>query len=142
RDGADKLRDKLDKIADRYEKVAVKVTAWAEAVEDAQDATSAAHRSATAADDIITHLEKVKEADLTATQKGDLDEARAALVRAQAKFDGAVEDYHRDANRLAGQIEDLLDDTIEDSWWSWTANVLERNADLINEALEIVGWIA
>ncbi|MFC5030329.1 hypothetical protein ACQFX6_24880 [Streptomyces sp. DSM 41987] len=141
-DGADRLRDKLGKVADRYEAVAVKVSAWAEAVEDAQHQTAAAHRAATAAHDIITPLDALPEADLTPTQKSDLDHARASLIRAQAAFDGAVGDYESDARRLSGAIEDLLDDSLEDSCWSWTSNLLERNAAWINEALEIIGWIA
>lgn len=141
-DGADRLRDKLGKVADRYEAVAVKVSAWAEAVEDAQHQTVAAHRAATAAHDVITPLDALPEADLTPTQKSDLDHARASLIRAQAAFDGAVGDYESDARRLSGAIEDLLDDSLEDSCWSWTSNLLERNAAWINEALEIIGWIA
>ncbi|MCZ4122058.1 hypothetical protein [Streptomyces sp. H39-S7] len=141
-DGADRLRDKLGKVADRYEKVAVKVSAWAEAVEDAQHQTLDAHRAATAAHDIITPLDALPEADLTPTQKSDLDHARASLVRAQAVFDGAVGDYASDARRLSGAIEEILDDSLEDSYWSWTSNLLERNAAWINEALEIIGWIA
>ncbi|MDJ0342753.1 hypothetical protein QMK19_23435 [Streptomyces sp. H10-C2] len=141
-DGADRLRDKLTKVAERYEAVAVKVSAWADAVEDAQHQTVEAHRAATSAHDVITRLEALPEADLTPTQKSDLDHARASLVRAQAAFDGTVGDYESDARRLSGAIEDLLDDSLEDSCWSWTSNLLERNAAWINEALEIIGWIA
>ncbi|MDF9815324.1 hypothetical protein [Streptomyces sp. SPB162] len=141
-DGADRLREKLGTVADRYEKVAVKVAAWAEAVEDAQHQTAAAHRAATAAQDIIDPLDALPAADITPTQKSDLDHARASLVRAQAAFDGAIGDYASDARRLSGAIEELLDDSLEDSYWSWASNLLERNAAWINEALEIIGWIA
>ncbi|MEU3463735.1 hypothetical protein ABZ721_27775 [Streptomyces sp. NPDC006733] len=141
-DGAERLRDKLGKVADRYERVAVKVAAWAEAVDDAQHQTTDAHRAATAAHDIITPLDALPAEDLTPTQKSDLDHARASLIRAQAAFDGAVLDYESDARRISGAIEGLLDDSLEDSYWSWTSNLLERNAAWINEALEIIGWIA
>lgn len=141
-DSADRLRGKLEKIADRYESVAVKVSTWADAVEEAQDATHAAHRSATSADHVITQLEALPEDGLSTTQKSDLDDARTSLSRAQSRFESAVDDYHADARRIAGQIEDLLDDSIEDSWWSWTSNLIERNAEMINDVLEVVGWIA
>lgn len=141
-DSADRLRGKLEKIADRYESVAVKVSTWADAVEEAQDATHAAHRSATSADHVIAQLEALPEDGLSTTQKSDLDDARTSLSRAQSRFESAVGDYHADARRIAGQIEDLLDDSIEDSWWSWTSNLIERNAEMINDVLEVVGWIA
>ncbi|MGP3922650.1 hypothetical protein [Streptomyces sp. 8N616] len=152
KDGADKLKAKLEKTAGRYERVSAKLKDWADKLEHAQSETEGALTSAQAAEETIKGLvgttdpdseaAKRAEEELDAHQKTQLKEARDKLDAARSRFNTAVGDYESDADDIAGKIREIIDDAIEDGFWSWTSNWIERNLDTIKAVLEVLGWIA
>ncbi|MEV6317385.1 hypothetical protein [Streptomyces sp. NPDC051776] len=151
KDAADKLKAKLEKTAGRYERVSAKLKSWVDQLGHAQEETAAALTSAQSAEETIKGLvgsadpgsdtTKKAEEELNAHQKGQLKEAREKLDAARCRYNTAVGDYGSGADDLARQIRDIIDDDIEDGFWSWTSNWIERNLDTIKAVLEVLGWL-
>ncbi|MEV8334311.1 hypothetical protein [Streptomyces niveus] len=150
--GSDKLKSKLEKAAGRYEKVSSKLTEWAGCLEEAQSETARALTSAKEAQDTFQALvgttdldsdaAKKAEKDLVATKRAELERARTTFENAKKRNNRAVEDYGNDARRIADKIRDIIDDAVEDGFWSWFSNLIERNLKAIKIVLEIAGWVA
>lgn len=152
KEGSDKLRGKLEKTAGRYERVSTKLADWANKLEDAQEETAKALTSAKEAEGAIKSLaggaapgtEAAKEAEeeLNPSKKEELEQARTKLDNSRKRYDEAVENYGKDAKKIADKIRDIIDDAVEDGFWSWASNLIERNLDSIKVVLEVAGWIA
>ncbi|MBT2392809.1 hypothetical protein J7E87_26085 [Streptomyces sp. ISL-1] len=152
KEGADKLRGKLEKTAGRYERVSTKLADWANKLEDAQEETAKALTSAKEAEGAIKSLvggaapgtEAAKEAEkeLNPSKKEELEQARIKLDNSGKRYNEAVENYGKDAKKIADKIRDIIDDAVEDGLWSWASNLIERNLDSIKVVLEVAGWIA
>ncbi|AWZ09286.1 MULTISPECIES: hypothetical protein [unclassified Streptomyces] len=150
--GSGKLKGKLEKSAGRYEKVSAKLGEWAGCLEHAQSETAAALTSAKEAQDSFRSLvgnedpdsaaAKTAEKDLEPSKKTELEGARTKLEGARKRNGLAVEGYRRDSKRIADKIRDIVDDAVEDGWWSNRANWIERNLKAIKILLEVLGWIA
>ncbi|MBT2399767.1 hypothetical protein [Streptomyces sp. ISL-100] len=152
KNGSDKLKSKLEKAAGRYEKVSSKLTEWAGCLEEAQSETARALTSAKEAQDTFRALvgttdldsdaAKKAEKDLVATKKAELERARTTFENAKKRNSRAVEEYGNDARRIADKIRDIIDDAVEDGFWSLVSNLIERNLKAIKIVLEIAGWVA
>lgn len=151
-DGADKLRGKLEKTKGRYEKVSAELENWSRHLQHAQSETAAALTSAKDAAETIKSLvgsldeesEQASKAEeeLNAQKKEQLREARAKLTSAQTRYKEAIRVYDEEAKKIAGNVRDAIDDAVEDGFWSWLSNFIERNIKTIKAALEVLGTIA
>ncbi|AWZ08756.1 MULTISPECIES: hypothetical protein [unclassified Streptomyces] len=150
--GSGKLKGKLEKSAGRYEKVSAKLGEWAGCLEHAQSETAAALTSAKEAQESFRALvgsedpdsaaAKTAEKDLEPSKKTELESARTKLEGAKKRNGTAVEGYRKDSKRIADKIRDIIDDAVEDGFWSWFSNLIERNLKAIKVVLEVMGWIA
>ncbi|NUP14533.1 MAG: hypothetical protein HOZ81_00175 [Streptomyces sp.] len=118
RDGADDLADKLSKVEGRYTKVSGLLREWAKELEYAQEETRKA---------------------LSQAKADEKDEDR--VDEAKGRMADAVGHYLRLGNKIAGQIEDALDDDIEDSLWDDAVGWVKEHSEGFKLFLDILGWI-
>ncbi|MET8011473.1 hypothetical protein ABZU86_10305 [Streptomyces sp. NPDC005271] len=152
KDSAEKLAGKLEKAAGRYEHVATQLGKWKGRLEHAQTETAGALKSAKEAEADIKELvgtldedsDEAKKAakELDAGEKGRLESAQEKYKKAEERYNTAVGDYEDDAKKIADKIRDIIDDAVEDGFWSAISNWVERNVDWIKKALEVLGYIA
>ncbi|MET9529476.1 hypothetical protein ABZY02_02730 [Streptomyces sp. NPDC006649] len=150
--GADKFRGKLEKSAGRYERVSAQLGKWATELHSLQSTTADALASAKSAQADIHRLvgsvdpqsataEKT-EKELNPSKKEELHRARRDLAAAQRSYHRAVEDYETQSKNIARKIRDIIDDALEDGFWSWVSNIIEQNIEAIKVTLEVIGYIA
>ncbi|MEV0599481.1 hypothetical protein AB0I82_09300 [Streptomyces sp. NPDC050315] len=118
KEGAGDLADKLSKVEGRYTKVSGLLREWAKELEYAQEETRKALSQA-----------KVDEKD-----EDKVDDAKGRMA-------DAVSHYLRLGNKIAGEIEDALDDDIEDSLWDDAVGWVAEHAEGFKLFLDILGWI-
>ncbi|MEU7482410.1 putative T7SS-secreted protein [Streptomyces sp. NPDC042319] len=118
KEGSGDLADKLSKVEGRYTKVSGLLREWAKELEYAQEETRKALSQA-----------KVDEKD-----EDKVDDAKG-------RMSDAVSHYLRLGNKIAGDIEDALDDDIEDSLWDDAVGWVAEHAEGFKLFLDILGWI-
>ncbi|MPY60220.1 DUF308 domain-containing protein [Streptomyces spongiae] len=118
KEGADDLADKLSKVEGRYTKVSGLLREWAKELEYAQEETRKA---------------------LSQAKVDEKDEDR--VDAAKSRMGDAVGHYLRLGNKIAGDIEDALDDDIEDSLWDDTVGWVKEHSEGFKLFLDILGWI-
>ncbi|MFJ5288433.1 hypothetical protein [Streptomyces sp. NPDC088348] len=150
--GADKFRGKLEKSAGRYERVSAQLGKWATELHSLQSTTAAAlttaksaqadiHRLVGSTDPESATAEKA-EKELNPPKKEELHRARRDLAAAQRSYHRAVEDYETQSKNIARKIRNIIDDALEDGFWSWVSNIIEQNIEAIKVTLEVIGYIA
>ncbi|MEV6791179.1 hypothetical protein AB0M87_04075 [Streptomyces sp. NPDC051320] len=150
--GADKFRGKLEKSAGRYERVSAQLEKWATDLKFIQTSTADALSSAKSAQADIKKLvgstdpdseaAKKAEDELDSHKKEQLHRARSDLAAAQRKYQHAIESYDTQSKNIAKKIRDIIDDALEDGFWSWVSNIIEANIDAIKITLEVIGYVA
>ncbi|MFJ5288436.1 hypothetical protein [Streptomyces sp. NPDC088348] len=150
--GADKFRGKLEKSAGRYERVSAQLGEWATELDFAQTSTAKALSSAKSAQADIKRLlgsadpdsesAKKAEEELDHHKKEELHHARGVLATAKSDYQHSVESYEAKSKDIAKKIRDIIDDALEDGFWSWVSNIIEQHIDAIKITLEVIGYIA
>ncbi|WP_371792214.1 hypothetical protein OG285_24595 [Streptomyces sp. NBC_01471] len=150
--GADKFRGKLEKSAGRYERVSAQLGEWATELDFAQTSTAKALSSAKSAQADIKRLlgsadpdsesAKKAEEELDHHKKEELHRARGVLATAKSDYQHSVESYEAKSKNIAKKIRDIIDDALEDGFWSWVSNIIEQHIDAIKITLEVIGYIA